>query len=135
MAKRDTKAKALKRSIKDQIPPALRWVEYEDGWQPFILIANVFMPLEKRPFRGFYQNERNAILVAVKNVIGDFLFDVPPYLVNPKTGASAPNPDWDLLPFFVEQPDGSFLEVEGKPSLQQIAAAGNAAEHLRKKGL
>ena len=135
MAKRKGKDAHLKRAAKQQLPPALRWVEHEDGFQPFVCIANILMPLERRPFHGFYEGERDAILHGIKLALSEVLFDVPRYLVHPVTGASAPNPDWDLLPFFRKNLDGSYDELEGKPTELQLAASADADRKLHDKGL
>lgn len=126
MAKRKKLSTRLRSEAKRNTPPRVNFTQnpVTGNWTPTITIANIVMPLEPRPFMGFYKGERDAILTWIKQVMSDILFDCPRYLVHEETGKSALNPDWELLPYFEEDKEnpGEFVEVEPKPSLIQIEA-------------
>ena len=129
MAKRKTNASKKTKEVRAANPPCLVWDKTADGWIPSVYIANISFPLEERPFKGFRKGERDAILVWIKQALSDVLFGTPIYLVNDKNGAMAKNPDWDMLPFFMQDASGSWLEIEREPSDEQIAA-GNQLKIL-----
>lgn len=128
MAKRHTPEQKLKRNLDKEVkgvkPPRLEWKKTQDGHVPVIFIANIAIPLAPRPFQGFYRNEREAALVAIKQCLSEVIFGTAVYLVHPESGASAPNPDWDLQTFWVEDANnpGEYVEVEPQPSAAQVEA-------------
>lgn len=124
MSKRTSQIRNAKKQVEGQQPPRLFWVEGEDGHTPVIQIANIIMPLDPRPVPEFAKGERDAILVYIKQMLSEILFDVPVYLVHPKTGVSARNPDWDLQEYYEMDPldPKSVIKVTPTPSVEQTEA-------------
>ena len=123
MAKRKDLKQKLDKKVKQDRAPRVEWKKAEDGQHiPIVFIGNIAMPLAPRPFQGYYKNERDAILVAIKQCLSEVLFGVPCYLVHEKTGKSAKNPDWDLLPFFAQNGELEWQEFEQEPSMEQVRA-------------
>ena len=118
---------ADKREARGNKPPRLRFRQDRRTklWHPVITIGNILLPCEGRPFMGFAKGERDAILVWIKQAVSESLFDCPRYIVNAETGKSAPNPDWDLMPYYEQdEKTGEWIEIQPRPSLEQ-EAAGN----------
>jgi len=93
-------------------------------WEARVIVGNIVMNINPRPFKGFYRKEREAILVAISQALSEVLFGVSRYLVHPKTGASADNPDWELLTYFVPDEDDPeiFSEIQPEPTISQKLA-------------
>lgn len=108
-----------------QRPPRLIWRQEKNGnWVPLVIIGDIVMPGSERPFMGFHKDERAAILVWVKQMLSEILFDCPQFLVNEKNMITAENPDWHLLPYFERDPKdpNTYIEVTPEPSLAQVEA-------------
>lgn len=141
MAKQKKPHAADQRGARGDNPPRLRWRQQKDQqWVPVIVIGNVVMDLDPRPFCGFKKGERDAILTWIKQMMSEILFDCPRFIVNAETGKSAPNPDWELLPYFEKQeleplPEGVIdtrPEVWGEvqPQVRPTAVQQKAAMEL-----
>jgi|TARA_R110002167_G_scaffold150637_3_gene344391 hypothetical protein len=107
-----------------QRAPSLGWRDEDGEFTPIVTFSDIVMPLDPRPFKGFYKGERDAILVWIKQVFSESLFDVPYLLVNDKSHISAKNPDWDLQPYYEadEVEIGVYNEVRPTPSMEQLDA-------------
>lgn len=125
MAKRKTITSNLQRLANKQSPPAVLWKKNKDGdFVPIVSFANIVIPLDPRPFKGYFKGERDAVLVWIKQALSEVLFGVPLLLVHPKTGMSARNPDWELQPYFEKHPTeiNTYREITPRPSAEQEAA-------------
>lgn len=102
MGKQKKPHAADQRGARRDNPPRLRWRQHvnKKDWVPVVVIGNVVMDLEPRPFCGFHKGERDAILTWCKQMLSEILFDCPRFIVNKETGKSAPNPDWEFLPYY-----------------------------------
>jgi hypothetical protein len=121
--------KALKKDLRTYvaemkmgaIAPFLEWQQGEDEqWTPVVVVANIVLPFDSRPFQGFFKNERLMILTAIQQTLSELLFDCPRF-IHSATRVAA-NPDWDLLPYFEETSPGTFTEVHPEASLLQEQA-------------
>mgnify|MGYP003648839202 CR=1 FL=1 len=118
MAKKKKTHAPEKKAAGEAAPPSLVWKQQAEGlWVPIVTVANVVMPLEPRPYMGFSKGEREAILTWIKQALSEILFDVPFLLVNEKTSKCAKNPDWEMLPYYVEVPVEKLPEgtVDNRP--------------------
>ena len=72
-------------------------------------VANVAIPLDSRPFKGFKRNERDAVMTWITMALSEILFGHPKYLTNSK-GQMQKNPDWVELPFYLETEGGEWIQ-------------------------
>ena len=127
MAKRKKPGTNQRRVASTQQPPRITWKHSGGDYTPVVSFAHFVMPLDPRPFKGYWKGERDAILAWAKQAMSEAFFGTPRWIVNAETGKSALNPDWDLLPYYEKHPTeaGTVVEVTPQPSAEQTAA-GNA---------
>lgn len=123
MAKRSKPHASAKRKAKGAMPPSLTWKQDHRGYHPIVTIGNIVIRQDPRPFKGFIRGEREYILLSIKQVMSEVLFGHPRYLADAQGKIVAENPDWGLLPVFInDEVNGEWIEVEERPSADQVQA-------------
>lgn len=109
--------KPIKDKKKDPLmlhAPQIKWgqnlIEY---WIPTVFIGNISMPMNPRKFRGFHKGERRHIMAIIQMSLSEVLFGESTIITNGKTMAN--NPNFDLLPFYAEDSEGGFHQINPNP--------------------
>jgi hypothetical protein len=99
---------------------ALHWAETDLGYIPVVQVGDIALRLEPRPMRQFYENEREAMMFQMGNMIAEKLFGFPRHIPN-EFGHIVEHPAWKDLESIpldikrVEEPESKIVGLSGQP--------------------